>query len=185
MKNHKQNVVWELCPDPFPKNQNLEYLWINSLKVLQFVFNLHTVEDYHNILKLSCRALAFTSYKALLKNKKRSGTSLTASFSAWFLKINILLVIFYSLTKFQCLVAFTSWHFGQYVYQNGLLTRLWCHKFWNLPYLSNQAIFSTCSKSYDERLNILRTKQDFKMKKKLLLFLKFTKYACFCQSPWY
>ena len=32
------------------------------------------VEGYRNILKLSCRPLAFTSYKAFLKNKKRSGT---------------------------------------------------------------------------------------------------------------
>ena len=123
-------------------------------------------------MKLSWRALAFTSYKALLKNKKKSGTSLTASFSAWFLKINILLVIFCSLTKFHCLVAFTSWHIGQYVYHNCLFTRLWCHKFWNLPYLSNQAIFSTCSKSYDKRLNILRTKRDFKMKKKAFIIFK-------------
>ena len=51
------------------------------------------VEGYRNILKLSCRPLAFTSYKAFLKNKKRSGTSLPASFSAWFLMKNISLVL--------------------------------------------------------------------------------------------
>ena len=28
------------------------------------------VEDYRNILKLSCRPLAFTSYKAFAKSKK-------------------------------------------------------------------------------------------------------------------
>ena len=33
-----------------------------------------------NILKLSCRPLAFTSYKAFLKNKKRSRSSLPTSF---------------------------------------------------------------------------------------------------------
>ena len=34
-----------------------------------------------NILKLSCRSLAFTSDKAFLKNKERSAASLPASFS--------------------------------------------------------------------------------------------------------
>ena len=39
-----------------------------------------------DILKLSCRSLAFTSNKAFLKNKKRSAASLPASFSTLFLK---------------------------------------------------------------------------------------------------
>ena len=51
---------------------------------IKFVFIVCQVEDYRNILKLSCRSLA-------LQNKKRSGTSLPASLSAWFLKENILL----------------------------------------------------------------------------------------------
>ena len=38
------------------------------------------------MLKLGCTPFAFISYKAFLKNKKRSGTSLSASFSACFLK---------------------------------------------------------------------------------------------------
>ena len=47
-----------------------------------FVFIVCQVEDYRNILKLSCRPLALTSCKASLKNKKRSGTIVPASFSA-------------------------------------------------------------------------------------------------------
>ena len=39
------------------------------------------VEDHQNILKLSCRTYAFTSYKAFVKNKKRSGTIFPDSFS--------------------------------------------------------------------------------------------------------
>ena len=35
-------------------------------------------------------------------------TILLTSFSVWFLKNNIFLVIFYYLTKFHCLVGFTS-----------------------------------------------------------------------------
>ena len=37
---------------------------------------------YRKILKLSCRPLAFNSYKASSKTKKRAETSLPASFSA-------------------------------------------------------------------------------------------------------
>ena len=32
LKNHAQNVVEKLVPDPFLKNQNLPYSWIKSLK---------------------------------------------------------------------------------------------------------------------------------------------------------
>ena len=42
-----------------------ENLWINSLKFYCYF----KVVVYRNILKLSCRPLAFTSYKAFLKNK--------------------------------------------------------------------------------------------------------------------
>ena len=79
---------------------------------MQFVFILCEVEGYRNILKLSCKPIAFTSYKAFLKNKRRPGTSFPASFSTWFSKKNILLVTFYSRD------------IGQYVYCNRLLTRL-------------------------------------------------------------
>ena len=49
---------------------------------IQFVFIICQVEGYQNISKLSCRSLAFTSFKAFLKKKNRSGTSLLALFSA-------------------------------------------------------------------------------------------------------
>ena len=46
------------------------------------LFLLHAqVGVYQNILKLKCCPLGFTLYKAFLKYKKRSGTSLPASFS--------------------------------------------------------------------------------------------------------
>ena len=74
------------------------------------------------MLKLSCRPLASTSYKGFLKNNGRSGTSLPASFFAWFLMKNISLIIFYYiLTKFHFLVVFTLWDIGQYVYCNCFL----------------------------------------------------------------
>ena len=85
-----------LFSDPFLKNQN----WANSGSIVCFiksVFIVCQVEDYRNILKLSFRPLAFTSNKAFKKNKKRSGTSLPALFSTWFLKKSISFVIFYLL----------------------------------------------------------------------------------------
>ena len=111
-------MIEKLFPEPFLKNQNWAYLWINILKFDIFYSYFCQVDDYRRWLKLSCRPLAFTSNKAFLKNKKRSGTSLHASLSAWFWKKNISVVIFYYLTKFQCLVVFASWYIGQYVYCN-------------------------------------------------------------------
>ena len=51
-------------------------------KVVDSLFLLYVqFKGHQNILELRCRPLAFTSYKAFSKNKKRSGTSLPASFS--------------------------------------------------------------------------------------------------------
>ena len=73
-------VVEKLLPDPFLKNQIEHISESISISLMQFVYIVFQVERYQNILKLSCRPLAFTSYKAFLKNKKRSRTSLPASF---------------------------------------------------------------------------------------------------------
>ena len=127
-------------------------------------------EGYQNISKPSCKPFAFISYKVFLKNKKTSGTSLPVSFSAWFLKKYVFLVMFCCLTKVHCLVTFTSWDIGQYVYCNYLLTWLWRHKFCSQLYLSNQAV-PTWHKSQDKNLIILRTKRTFKMKWKSLFII--------------
>ena len=131
MKNHTQNVLEKLFADPYLKNQNWAYLWINGLKFIPFEFFVCRVEGYRIILKVSCRSLGFTLYKAFSENKKRSGISLRTSFSEGFLKKNVSLVIFYQLTKFHCLVVFTLWDIGQYLYDNCLLKRLWCYKIWS------------------------------------------------------
>ena len=62
---------------PFSKKSKL-----SISRDMQFVFVVVQVEGYRHIVKLNCRPLAFTSYKAFLRHKKRSGTSLPASFSA-------------------------------------------------------------------------------------------------------
>ena len=71
LKNHIKSVVEKLFSDIFLKNQNCAYLWINSLSFMQFLFILCQVEAYRNILKLSCRSLAFTSHKVFFKKTKR------------------------------------------------------------------------------------------------------------------
>ena len=44
----------------------------------------------------------------------------------------------------------------QYVHCNRLLTRLWRHKFWNQPSLSNQTVFYTWSKSQNKTFYYLK-----------------------------
>ena len=62
LKNRAQNVVEKLVPDPFLKNKNWAYLWINSLKFYTVCFFVCQVEGYRNILKQSCRRFSFTLY---------------------------------------------------------------------------------------------------------------------------
>ena len=106
----------ETIPRPFSKSQNREYFCVNILKFYIYFLIVCQVENYRKWLKLSCRPLAFTSHKAFLKSKKRSGASLPALFLVWLLKKICYVVMFHYLSKFQCLVYFTSWDIGQYVY---------------------------------------------------------------------
>ena len=80
----------ESIPRLFSKKIKTEHIsssivW-NSVK---FAFIVCPSQWLLNILKLMYWQLTFTICKAYLKNKKRSGTSLPVSFSAWFLKKNI------------------------------------------------------------------------------------------------
>ena len=123
----------ETIPRPFLTNQNCAYLWINILKytilysILYFVF-VCQVEDYRNWLKLSCRTLAFNSYKVLKKTKRGLElVSLLNFLPDFWRKIFLLL---YSLTRpnFNVWLALLSWDIGQYVNHNSLLTRSWRKK---------------------------------------------------------
>ena len=63
MKNVFLEKSYKKCggytiPRSFPKKSNLSNV---SNVFLQFVFIVYQVEDYRNILKLSCRPFAFTS----------------------------------------------------------------------------------------------------------------------------
>ena len=96
--------VGETISRSFSKKIKIEHISGSIFwSFIYFVFTVCQVKDYQKWLKLSCRPFVFTSYKAFLKNKKKSGTSPPASFSAWFFRKIICLVIFYYLTGFQCL----------------------------------------------------------------------------------
>ena len=62
----------ENIPTPFSKKSKLSYLWINSSKFCILCCIVCQVVDYRNMLKLSCRPLAFTSHEAFFSEKKRS-----------------------------------------------------------------------------------------------------------------
>ena len=104
----------KLFLDHFLKNQNWGYLWINSLKfwtiflVSQVVVFYLEVEDYRNILKLSCRPFGFTLEKVLKKKKKKEvwDQSLYLIFCTIF-EEKCLSCYSLELTKFHSLVAFT------------------------------------------------------------------------------
>ena len=119
------------------------------------------MKNYNILIKKKC-VNAFIRLKGFIgfqKNKKRSGTSLPALFSAKILKKNISLDIFNQLTKFHCLVVFTSWDIGQCVYCNCLLNRLWRLSFKiNLISLI-KPFFQHDKKIMTKNLNILRMKK--------------------------
>ena len=130
LKKTYTNVVEKLFSDPFLKNQNWGSFWINDLYIL-YIFCFYCWSSWGiseligTKLQTSCIYLIWN-----FKKKKRRGTSLPASFYTWFLEKSISPVTFFYLTKFQCLVPFTSWDIGKYGYYNSLLTKPWRNKFW-------------------------------------------------------
>ena len=96
----------ETIPRPFSKKSKLSIsLWINILMFYIFCFYYLPSWRLSKVIETKLQTTCFNSYKAFLKNKKSSGTSFPASFSAWFLKKNIFVVKFYYLNKFQCLLC--------------------------------------------------------------------------------
>ena len=156
-----QNLVEKLFPD-----ENWPDLWINILTFYIFYFYCLPSWGLSKVIETDLQTTCIYLMESFLKNKERSGTSLTVSFSSWFLKKNISPVIFYNLTKLECLIVVTSWGIEilWHVYCHCLLTMLWRNNFWNQPYLSNQAVFSTWPNSQEKNLNISRKKRAFKMK---------------------
>ena len=100
------NITWET----FSQKIIHKIWWICESTVWHtanlFLFDVQ-IKVHQNMLKIRCLTLSFILYKAFSKNNKRSGTNLPSSFSALQWKDNVSLFIFYKLTKFHCLVAYT------------------------------------------------------------------------------
>ena len=96
-----RNISWksytkcggETIPRPFSKTSKLSIsLDQSSLNFYAACFGC-TSKSSAIDWGWRCSPLGFTSYKAFVKNKKRSQTNLPTWFSVWFLKKNISLVI--------------------------------------------------------------------------------------------
>ena len=105
---------------------------------------------HQNMLSLS-RPLAFISYKVFLISKKRSRTSLAASFSLWLL----------ILKNFTCYIPLTD--------QISLTDHLYFERYWAMFPIKKFFLHEQILKT---NLNILRTKRAFKMKWKVF-FINF------------
>ena len=110
----------EASPRPFfflKKKIKIKHISKSTVwNVIQFAIFLCPSGGLPNLFKKKCLSFAFNLYKASFeKQKKRPGSSLFASFSLWFLKKNIFHVVFYYLSKFHWLIAFTSSDIAKYM----------------------------------------------------------------------
>ena len=87
-RNYSQNLSWKI---------KIEHIFVSMILSFTQSFYVSQVEDYQEKLKLSCRPLAFTWYKALLKNKKGLELVSLPHFLPEFWKKNIFLLL-YSIT---------------------------------------------------------------------------------------
>ena len=148
MKDHTQNVVEKLVPDPFLKTQIWAYLSINSQKFYTICF--YCMTSFCMIFEekyLSCYILVTEKY--YVKSKCPYLELFWSIFSLiWTEYGEIYLSVFspnegkygpeelrirtlFTQCKLHWLIAFTSWGIWKYMYHNCLLTRLWRHKFWS------------------------------------------------------
>ena len=75
-------MIQKLAPDPLKKSKHTLDQQSNVLHGLSLLYI--QVQSYRSILELRCKPVASTSYRAILKNKKGSGTPMPVSFSKWF-----------------------------------------------------------------------------------------------------
>ena len=85
----------KLFPDPFLQNQNRAYLWINILKFYTVCFIFMSSWRLSKYIETKLQTTSFYLIQSFLKNKKRLEIVPPNSFSAWFLKKKISLVVFY------------------------------------------------------------------------------------------
>ena len=114
LKNHAQNAMEKLFPDPFLKIRNWGYLWINSKKFHPVCFCCYVqVEDYQIVLKQRANHLLLFHIKLLWKLKE---------------------VWNYSPCLIFCMI-FVEKYFSGYILSTDQIL-LWRNKFWNLTYIA-------------------------------------------------
>ena len=128
LKNHTQNVVVKLVPDPSLKKENWAYLWINSLKfctVCIYCIQSWRLSKYNETkLQTACLYLILSFF--FLKKKWSSCLVFCIIFEEkdfpWYTLINCPSFIVWLLLFCEIL--------GN-VYCKCFLTRLWRHEFWS------------------------------------------------------
>ena len=111
-------MVKKLFPDPFLKNRNWGYLWINSLKFYTVCFDCMPSWGSSKYIGTKLQTSCFYSYKTFLKIKKRSGTSLSGSFSHDFLRKIFILLFFITWPSFIAWMSLRREILGNNVYYN-------------------------------------------------------------------
>ena len=101
-------------------------------------------------------------YAQLWILRKEYGTSFSTTFCVRFLDKNISQITFHWLTKFHCLIPFTSWDIEQYVHYNYLFPQFMtsCILKLTLAFLSSH--FPTWPKKSGQTFKYLRTKSEIK-----------------------
>ena len=91
-------------------------------------------------------------------SRKVSGSNFSTTFGVRFFEKNLPRVIFYYLIKFRCLVVFTSWDIGQYVYYNYLFPSLFPSLFpvnfeINISFLIKPFFYTTLKVTTKDRIS--------------------------------
>ena len=132
--SHAENEVGRRAPDFFAFFQK-SFIW-GKASGHQISFNIFLYlgrPPLGHIIKINCITyqLMIERYALFWFLIKSSGTGFSTTFCVWLFKKHISHVTFYYITKFHCLVAFTSRDIRQYVYCSYLFPGLSCHKCWN------------------------------------------------------
>ena len=101
-------MVEKLVPNPFLKNENWAYLWTNSLNF--YTVYLYCMPNWRlsKYIETNLQTTCFYFLQSFFrKQKERSGTSLPASFCAWFWK-----------KSFSCYILLTDhiWFSGYFCF---------------------------------------------------------------------
>ena len=130
-KNHAQNEAVRLVPDLFLFFWKALYkIKANSLHLVSITFHSPQLRKQLKQTVYNFRILT-QGYTQFWFLRKGPGNSFSITLCMWYFRKNVSHVILFESTKIHCLIAFTSWDTGKYVYCNCLSSKLWHLRFWN------------------------------------------------------